>query len=57
MDLQSPIRSDPVIADLANAEEVIWENPRACLFLQVKDRLPLSEAAILWKMQNLQLHI
>ena len=46
MNLQSLIRSDSVIADLANAEEIVWENPRACLFSRVKDRLPLAEADI-----------
>lgn len=46
MDLQSLIRSDPVIADLANAEEVVWENSSVCLFSRVKDRLPLAEADI-----------
>ncbi|MBR5641395.1 MAG: D-serine ammonia-lyase [Firmicutes bacterium] len=39
MDLQELIMLDPVVADLAEAKEVCWVNPRKAPFAQAKDSL------------------
>ena len=46
MDLKELIKIDPVIADLAEAKEVCWINPKKIPFAQAKDQLLFGPADI-----------
>jgi len=46
MDLKELIKIDPVIADLAEAKEVCWLNPKKIPFAQAKDQLLFGPADI-----------
>ena len=46
MDLKELIKIDPVIADLAEAKEVCWINPKKIPFAQAKDKLVFGPADI-----------
>ena len=46
MDLKELIKIDPVIADLAEAKEVCWLNPKKIPFAEAKDKLVFGPADI-----------
>ncbi len=46
MDLKELIKIDPVIADLAEAKEVCWINPKKIPFAEAKDKLVFGPADI-----------
>ena len=46
MDLKELIKIDPVIADLAEAKEVCWINPKKTPFAEAKDKLVFGPEAI-----------
>ncbi|MBP5750083.1 MAG: D-serine ammonia-lyase [Firmicutes bacterium] len=54
MELQELIKKDPVVADLAEAKEVCWVNPRKAPFAEAKDSLAFGPEDIAEASKRLQ---